>query len=769
VSRPKRQGNTAVQEQLIISVHDTAGGLEAVARLGSTDAAWRCSLPDYDVATAASLRWILEDYPRLMPSESRHVASVLAHAKLSAFGSALHDALLGEGESRLRQLSVPLSELDLAFVDSAGFTRHWPWELMNWDGAAVVHNSRSFLRSEESSAHEATTSRLSGTGTLRVLMVISRPAGLRDVPFRTVASRVLRAVAGKDVDIEVLRPPTLESLESRLLEARQRGEAFDVVHFDGHGDLVKTSGGIRGALLFEKDDAGQWVTGARMAQALEAGGVAVLLLNACHSAQAPVAAPGLEDAPSSTPAAIATASLAEEIAMSGVEAVAMSHMVHVASAAHIVSDVYAMLAVHRNVADAVRFARLRWIDDTPTIDVAEGYAVIRHFGHLVERPGPPPRIDYPDMRGRRTPAHPQLPVAFQGSEDIVGADDAVFTLERRLRRGGLVELRGLRGSGKTALLLEFGRWLVATRGAQPEAVHYIDLAREPREPVPHQSAPANRQVVLFDNARVVHGDPLRGLAGWDSARIGSLRDSIDALVDAGAYVIVSACAPLLDIDEAQRMSMLPIELEDLRDLAATQTRGEVDVPDLALLWTGGNPGSVDFIVNWARGGHFADAAKTWQTLRELGLGAFEQAPLPVPTDSPLALSAPGAMFEPAYLAPWLVAQSPTRMILDADLVKAFSPDFLASELSHATEPGAFVKLEQAGLVCRTDARSYDVYPPATCFIPSPVTSAHSATEQHWVRGGAKRTCGVLRDRPASSRARHAWAGSFVGERSLRAF
>jgi Flp pilus assembly protein TadD len=137
------------------------------------------------------------------------------------------------------------------------------------------------------------------------------------------------------------------------------------------------------------------------------------------------------------------------------------------------------------------------------------------------------------------------------------------------------------------------------------------------------------------------------------------------------------------------------------------------------------------MVNWARGGHFADPAKTWQTLGELGLGAFEQAPLPVPANSPLALSARGAMFEPAYLAPWVVVQFPVRLILEPDLVKAFSQPPLGSHLSDATAPGAFAKLEQAGLVCRTDARSYDVHPLATCFIPTPVQGGRNATDQDW--------------------------------------
>ena len=51
-------------------------------------------------------------------------------------------------------------------------------------------------------------------GRLRVLMVISRPAGRRDVGYRMIARPLLErleAVRGQ-VDLVVLRPPTLEGL-----------------------------------------------------------------------------------------------------------------------------------------------------------------------------------------------------------------------------------------------------------------------------------------------------------------------------------------------------------------------------------------------------------------------------------------------------------------------------------------------------------------------------------------------------------------------------
>ena len=70
-------------------------------------------------------------------------------------------------------------------------------------------------------------------------MVISRPAGAEDVGYRMIARPLLdrlEAVRG-GVDLVVLRPPTLDALDSTLREAAA-GEPFQVVHFDGHGVLA---------------------------------------------------------------------------------------------------------------------------------------------------------------------------------------------------------------------------------------------------------------------------------------------------------------------------------------------------------------------------------------------------------------------------------------------------------------------------------------------------------------------------------------------------
>src|SRR5205807_2004663 len=82
-----------------------------------------------------------------------------------------------------------------------------------------------------------------------------------------------------EVDLEVLRPPTLEALAARLRAARDAGASFQVVHFDGHGVAAD-----EGALVFERPGGGaDYVTAGRLAGILTAADVPVAVLNACQS------------------------------------------------------------------------------------------------------------------------------------------------------------------------------------------------------------------------------------------------------------------------------------------------------------------------------------------------------------------------------------------------------------------------------------------------------------------------------------------------------
>ena len=193
-------------------------------------------------------------------------------------------------------------------------------------------------------------------GRLRVLMVISRPAGTDDVGYQMVARPLLHrleAVRG-EVDLIVLRPPTFDALRQTVTEAAAAGEPFHVVHFDGHGVMpgrsrqrrgrgcpaghdVRRRGGV---LAFEQPGGGSDQVGAsRVAAVLAQGRVPVAVLNACQSG-----AVGKE-----LEASVATALLNAGCAA----VVAMAYSVYAVAAAEFMAAFYETLFTGESVGQAV--------------------------------------------------------------------------------------------------------------------------------------------------------------------------------------------------------------------------------------------------------------------------------------------------------------------------------------------------------------------------------------------------------------------------------
>ena len=79
-------------------------------------------------------------------------------------------------------------------------------------------------------------------GPIRILLVICRPGGNEDVPFRSVAARLIKGLsesAREAFQLDVLRPPTFEQLAKVLRAAKTRGEPYHLLHFDGHGTIKR--------------------------------------------------------------------------------------------------------------------------------------------------------------------------------------------------------------------------------------------------------------------------------------------------------------------------------------------------------------------------------------------------------------------------------------------------------------------------------------------------------------------------------------------------
>ena len=355
-----------------------------------------------------------------------------------------------------------------------------PWELMR-DGAGPVALGAGGISRSLPVAGGAETLEVTG-GRLRVLMVISRPAGTRDVGYQMVARPLLErldAVRG-EVDLTVLRPPTFDALRQAVEQAADAGVPFHVVHFDGHGIMPgRPAGGAiiggrpamlagpgEGVLAFEKRGGGSDHVGAsKIAAVLAEGEVPVVVLNACQSG-----AVGKE-----LEASVATALLKAGCAA----VVAMAYGVYAVAAAEFMAAFYESLFAGASLGQAVGAGRKRLFEhdgrpspkgDMPLADWLVPVHYLRKEVWFPQvrtiRPAAALSLDAALDQIRAVPSGPtaaQDPLAAVDGL-FVGRDDLFYQLETAARLQHVVVLTGPGGTGKTELAKGFARWWRDTGG-----------------------------------------------------------------------------------------------------------------------------------------------------------------------------------------------------------------------------------------------------------------------------------------------------------------
>ncbi|HUC26501.1 MAG TPA: CHAT domain-containing protein, partial [Streptosporangiaceae bacterium] len=305
-----------------------------------------------------NLRWYLEDY-LIAPYGVYEDQGPQIAASLRKWGEQVFSSVFGSGSARDAYLGLRArGDVELVFRSASPSLLGLPWELMADPARTrplaleIAGVGRSFPVAPDA----AQTVDVPG-GRLRVLMVISRPAGGDDVGYRMIARPLLARLEAAQgaVDLEVLRPPTLDALRGKLVTAANTGMPFQVVHFDGHGVMPGYPAGTRdplmfmaadgeGMLVFEKPGGGPHaVPASRVAQVLADAKVPVVILNACQSA-----AVGKE-----LEAAIATRLLGEGIA----SVVAMAYSVYAVAAAEFMAAFYEHLFIGGTVSAAVTAGR----------------------------------------------------------------------------------------------------------------------------------------------------------------------------------------------------------------------------------------------------------------------------------------------------------------------------------------------------------------------------------------------------------------------------
>jgi hypothetical protein len=458
------------------------------------------------------VRWYLEDYLEYPLDPAPQIAERV-EGRMAELGRDVFAAVFPAGSEARDLWSVVrdrLPETRLEVVTDVAHAAAVPWELLQdpRTDIPVALRARSFVRCYHRAAQRPQLPR-GAKGNIRILFVICRPGADDDIPFRSVASHLVRMhpTAPQAFQLKVLRPATFAALGRELRGAADRGEPYHIVHFDGHGTWVDLSsrasstgvppsrlryavrGGAHGYLLFEDPEAEdnvEYIDGVRLDSMLAEARVPLLLLNACRSAHADVVddpaeadaeitttstgsgAPGLLD--DAHARVRAYGSLTQEVVDAGVAGVvAMRYNVYVATATRFVAELYENLLAGQELGQAVTRGRKSLADD-PTREIAFDRLSLQDWPVPIVYEVAPLRL-FPPSAGRSltlgdTAGSASGPDGLPAAPDtgFFGRDETLLALDRALDTNQVVLLHAFAGSGKTTTAVEFARWYRLTGG-----------------------------------------------------------------------------------------------------------------------------------------------------------------------------------------------------------------------------------------------------------------------------------------------------------------
>lgn len=264
--------------------------------------------------------------------------------ELRALGRDLFETLLPGDVRRLYDFArarQKRSALHLVFTSMLDWVADKPWELA-FDPARrefLATSSVDFVRNAYTAV--PADSRRRRRGRLRVLVVVSRPAGHAALDSRAETRRIreaLRALAGR-AELELVTRPTPAALQRRLAIGD-----VDVLHFIGHGHFDAAA--REGFLVLEDEQGGARPLGSEaLRQLVCQRGLSLVFLNACETARG-----GRSDW---------TRGVAPALVAAGVPAVVANQYAVLDQAATLFAgELYARLARGAALGDAAREARI---------------------------------------------------------------------------------------------------------------------------------------------------------------------------------------------------------------------------------------------------------------------------------------------------------------------------------------------------------------------------------------------------------------------------
>lgn len=439
--------------------------------------AFQLSPDDY-----ADIRWYLEEYLDL-PMGGSVLRARRIERSLGQWGRALYQAIFDHGDHRdlIRDLLRGDPPRLLTIASTNGDILRLPWELMADERGALTRRDVTIRRQLETVRQ---TLAYTVGAPLRLLLVVSRPdnAGFIDPRHSTRAMLHALTSLGDNVTVEFCRPPTLARLEEMLAESNG---AYDIVHFDGHGNYDRLLG--LGMLLFEKaQQLGQAHVAMDPVRADDLGNllaryrIPLVILEACRSSE-------VDD--------VAFRSVAPRLIEAGVGSViAMSYAVHVEAAKILIARFYRELARGRSIGQAMESGRGalmaqrdRWLQYGPqgqSVQLQDWFLPqLYQRGSDMPLVRPATRPDFPQASTTAPPGsdRPRFPTgqhigAFPRPPlyNFHGRARELYTLERAFYIDRAILLHAMGGMGKTTLAREAGDWLTRT-GLFPDGACFLSF------------------------------------------------------------------------------------------------------------------------------------------------------------------------------------------------------------------------------------------------------------------------------------------------------
>jgi hypothetical protein len=173
-----------------IDVELTGAGPRLVA---SADFTFEVTITDQrDIA------WYIEEYP-LYPFPPHPERAARVEQRMRDLGHDLFNALFAANPRTLRlwgKVHERMDDLRVEVVTDAEQATALPWELLrdpDTDTVLALH-AHSFVRAAPEVPRQPLA--LEEEHVIRILLVICRPGGRDDVPFRSVASRLVKGLSG---------------------------------------------------------------------------------------------------------------------------------------------------------------------------------------------------------------------------------------------------------------------------------------------------------------------------------------------------------------------------------------------------------------------------------------------------------------------------------------------------------------------------------------------------------------------------------------------